>query len=244
MIRFISVLFVLVILASCQDKSYNAQDILNTSIQRYGGENFQNATVRFKMRDLDYTMARKNGVPDFSVTRTLDTVSYKAIYKSGFQAYYIDGVEQEETIFTRRFINSKLEGLLYLFSIPHVFNQNAVIAERLEDVIIRKQSYYTVHITFTKVEGEPENEFYLYIHPETFYVDFFTEKYDLTSKRVLFKKAIHTRVVDGFVFSDYKLFDDPTGTMELSEFYKGYNEATLNPLNDLIYTNITVELNP
>ena len=186
----------------------SGQQLLDKSIEAHGGASFFDSKVSFDIDDRHYLVAWQNKSPRFEVTRATDSITYKATYSGGLQQYFINDSLQEETLYTRRYIDSQLEGLLYLFSIPHIFDQNAVIATRVEDVLVKDKKYHSVHISFTQIDENEGDEFYLYIDPETYLVDYYAEKYELTGERMLFKRAFNRRTINGYVFADYYLFED------------------------------------
>ncbi len=232
----------LLFLISCDPKeqTLTGKQLIDASIEAHGGKRFFDSTVQFRYEERDYTVAWKNRSPRFKAVRVLDTITYVGTYEGGLQRYYENDSLIEENMHIRRFIDSKLEGLCYLFSIPYVFDQNAVIAERGEDVVIKRKNYHTVHISFTETEDGPGDEFYLYINAETFLVDYYADKYSLTGGRMLFKRAVNQRTVDGFVFSDFYMFEDRSGQVALKDFYKGFNDLTLNDLNKLEFEDIRI----
>lgn len=235
---------IILLLFSCNnEQSLSGEDLLNRAIEVSGGDSFFHSTISFDAQGMRYTMERDGNIANFTSERQVDTTYYKATYRNGYQQYFVNGVEQEESFSSRKFISSRLEGFLYLTSIPHVFNQTAVIVNRKEDVVIRNKTYQVLHITFTKLpEDDPGNEFYLYIDPVSGYVEFRAEKLDLDGETNLLKKAYNPRIIEGIRFVDYKVFTTRDTTMLLSDYYKAYDIPNLIPIGDIEYTNIEVEL--
>lgn len=217
--------------------------LLLKSIERSGGQYFLNSHITFNVKDLNYSIYRKEIINNFEVTREVDTTKYKATYKNGSEAYFINGIEQEETFYSKRFIEAKLAGFVYIFSIPFVFDHNSVILDQLEDVTIGKTNYHTLHVSFKPLLDDPENEFYLYINTESFLVDFFTEKYDLTGERILFRKAINRRQIDSIQIADQYILAPKRGdSTELKDIYKLYNNLTLEDLEKVELRNVKIKL--
>ena len=235
--------FILLILSCAKnEKTVTAKDILVNTIDASGGDYFNNSTVSFNMADLDYKLFRKDNIAEFEVTRQLDTLNYKAVYKNGYSAYFVNDSLQEENYYSRKFIESKLEGLTYIFSIPFNLNQNATQLTRLEDVIIDDKLHYALHVTFTEIEGQPSDEFILYINQATNLMDYYIQIFHLTGGTPLFKKAINRRSVNSIQFSDFWAFkiDD---TSNLKSAYKNYNRRNLKAHKKIEFENINVVLN-
>jgi len=224
-----------------------AKEILLNSIKAYNSDSFYNSTIQFNTKDLEYKLYRKSNIADFEVVRKLDTVTYKATYNNGTRAYFVNNIEQEQTSAAMKFIDIKLEGLCYLFSIPHEFNQNHVQLKKLEDVIIKNKNYNVIHVSFTRIsEEDPDDVFILYINPDTFYIDYLAEKYHFTAvNRPLFKVAHNFRTIEGITFVDYYVLDPKKEDRDtdLEVIYKLYNANNLNELQSLIFENIQVEIN-
>lgn len=239
------VLIFTLFLLNCQGPSAvgKGTKILQDCIETYGGAKFFNSKITFNIEDLYYSIERKDNLSNFVLTRQVDSIEYKATYQNGSTAYFINDSLQEETLYSRRFIEARLEGLVYLFSIPHIFDQNSVVAAQEENVTIGKKEYLTLHIWFRPLPEDPENEFYLYIDPETKHIDFFTEKFDLNGESILFKKAINKRTIKGLLFSDYNVFRSVSeDSVSLDAVYKNYNNRSIEYLTDIVYENFEVEI--
>ena len=239
-----ALLLIAVFILSCKEemKTLAAEEILSYSIESSGGEDFMNSSISFNIDDFNYQIIRQGNIQDFQVVRQVDTIQYKAIYKNGYSAYFINDINQEEIAHSRKFIETRLEGETYIFSIPHVFKQNATIVSKMEDVYIDQKKYYSLHITFKVIEDDPEDEFYLYIDQETFLVDYYAYKFDLTGNRRLFKKAINRKNIEGIAFTDYWAFSSPVDSTALKDLYKLYNIKSLQGLAKIEYQNIAVKL--
>ena len=245
--RYIYVL-IAIILFSCNEdvnSGLSAKSILQKSIDASGRENFFNSTIKFNVEELQYEIYRKEHISKYVMTRQVDTTFYKAIYEMGHFEYYVNDEIQRQTSQGKVFFDTKLEGFVYLFSIPHILDQNAVILTRLEDAEIDGKSYFAVYATFQEVEGVPQDQFILYIDPDTYLVDFYAQKYSLFMNRKKFKKAVNSRFVEDIRFTDHHVYyfkgEDNT---PLDQFYKLYNDDVLNRQNDVILENILVEINP
>jgi len=246
MVRILSSVIILMLVFSCKEKdTLTAKDILSESYKAYNSDAFFNSTIKFNIKDLEYPLHRKGHIQDFEVVRKVDTTTYKATYSNGSTSYIVNDKELPQTSMARLFIQIKLEGISYLFSIPHVFDQNAVIPKRLEDVTIKNKEYYAVDITFTRLdEEEPENEFILYINKENFLVDYYAQDYDLAApvKRLEFRVAHNFRTIEGITLADYFVLKSKSEDEKLSNLFKLYNDNDLEESEALKFENIEVEL--
>lgn len=220
----------------------NAKEILSETIHAHGDSIFHHSLTSYKIDDLEYEIFRNGNISNFRLTRKRDTATYVTTYKNGYLQYFIDDEEQAEGTYAKRVLNFRLEGFIYTSSLPFVLDQNAVILSRLDDVTIRKKNYLVLHATFTKIEDQPENEFYLYIDPETHLVAFSAENYEYSGQVDIFKRYFNTRTIKGIVFSDYYSFKAPKEDIPIFELYKLYDIAVLKDYQTIQYQNISVEL--
>ena len=245
-LKFIIVLFLT--FTSCRDDAtqINAKQLLEKTIIASGGDKFFNSKIQFDLDILHYDIYRKNNISNFEITRQVDSIVYKATYNNGDMAYYVNDEKQEKSMSSILFLNTYLKGFIYLSSIPHILKQNSVLLSRLNDVKIENTNYYTLYVTYKELEDYPQaqDEFYLYINPETNYIDFYAQKHYLTGDKMLFKKAINSRTINGIRFSDYKVLylKSKTNNYALKEFYKLYNKNELTTHGEIKFQNVEVEL--
>ena len=247
LMKFNYLFLIFITFYSCNNdsNSLTAKQLLKKSISVYGGNNFNNSIIAYDVDVLHYEVFRKNNISNFTLTRQIDTTFFKATYENGTMEYFVNNNKQEIIPSTFTFLNLYLDGFVYLSSIPHVFNQNAVKLKKLEDVIIKDKKYLVIHVKFTKTtEDDPENEFILYIDPNTYYVDYYVERFNFSIKSgIYFKVAKNIRIIKDITFADYFVLTPKTKGIILTEIYKLYNKNNLEELDPIEYTNITVELN-
>lgn len=226
---------------SCAEKpTLTAEQILSKSIEATGGKKFYNSTIRFEADNLHYTLERKNHITNFTAERLKENDSMKAVYNNGQISYYLNGVYQEPGTYSQRILNTKVDGFVYAFSLPFVLDQNAVRLSRDPDVTIRRQNYHVLHATFAKTEDGHDDEFYLYIHPETFLVEFYAMRYYYAGGKNLFRRLYNSRMVDGLRFADYYSFTATESDIPLGDLYKYYSVPQLREVQHVQYTNIEV----
>ena len=240
-------IFIALLVFSCNDgvmEGPDANTILEKSINTSGASNFYNSTITFNVKELEYELYRKEHISKFTMTRRVDTILYKAVYNMGEFGYYVNGELQNQTSQAKVFFDTKLIGFVYTQSIPFVLDQNAIKVTRLKDAKIDGNTYFTVYASNKDPEMLPQDEFILYINPETYLVEFYTQKYSLFQNRQLFKKAVNPRLVNEVHFVDYQVFYEKKDSQTpLEEFYNLYNDEKLSRQDDIILENINVALN-
>lgn len=243
MVKRFTLLFVVVLLSACQERPIkpSGPEILKESIRAAGGPSFFNSSIQFNVGDLFYDLYRKEHISKFTVDRETANFKTRATYDNGYVEYFVDGVKQESGTYSQRILDAKFDGFIYTFSLPHVLDQNAVIVERLEDVTIRKKNYYVLHISYTQVEGGHDDQFYLYIDPDTFFIEFYALRYYLSGGENLFRRNINGRMINGLRFNDYYSFAPKNDSIPLEALHKYYEAADLREVEKIELTNVTVE---
>ncbi|NND88766.1 MAG: hypothetical protein HKM28_05925 [Flavobacteriaceae bacterium] len=236
----------LMFFAACStEPQISADTILEKSIEAAGGEDFFHSTISFSIEDYEYVLKRDGYLTDFSLTREIDTTIYFSTYKGGLMHYYVNGVEEPESMQSRKFLDARLDGFTFLSSMPHVFNENGTIVERLENVTIQQKEYYTLRITYKHQEGmEDRNIFYLYIDPDTFYIDYVAFKLDVYQNFQNFRRNYNRRKIEGILFSDFYSFYPHDQSMPLDSLYHYYNKRDVREGPATEYKNISVEIQP
>ncbi len=226
---------------ACADSNntLTAEEVLDFSIKNSGGDTYLNSHIKFNVGDLDYHFYRHKNIIEYQLTRVVGSMTYLATYHNGQYAYLVNDQEQIQTTQSRKFIETQLDGFAYAFYIPHLFNENHVLTQRLDDVKIDKKDYYTLRITFKDYEGSPNDQFYLYINKDTGLVDFYTEKMHINGDSNLFKKALNWRERNGLMFADYHIFKS-ADTVPLEDVYKYYNNKTIEYVKATKIENIIV----
>jgi len=223
-------------------KELSAEDILEKTIIAHGGDSYNNSIITFGLDDLQYKLLRNNTVRQSEITRHIDSTVYKATYKNGYTQHYINDIEQQETYFSKKFIDARLDGFSFIFSIPHSLKRNSIKLKKLEDVKIKNINYYVVKATEEIIDKNDINEFIIYVNPKTFLVEYTAQEYDLHLNLKIFKRAHNTRTIENIVFSDYYLFKPHLDTTKLENLYKYFNVNDLKELNHHTYKSINVTL--
>ncbi len=212
-------------------------------METYGAPQISESTVRFSVNDLHYTLERNKHLAEFKLTRNLDGINYIATYKNGYQEYFIDGIKQEDGTYSRFQLTQYLDAFTFLQGIPHVFNGNDIIAEKEKPVTILGKKYYTLHISYKPFEGSPEDEFYLYIDPETNYIIYLSEKYQLNGEGLRFLKFVDHRYVNSILFADYYIMSPLNANEKVEELYNVFNARDVKEEQKIILSDISVTLN-
>lgn len=236
---------IMIVFTSCQRNDtkkveITGKNILDTCIKHQGGSIFNASKITFTTKDVGYEMINYEDKVKYTMTKSFKDGLHIVTYDRGFVQYFRNDTLREKSSYNNLVVNYRLEKFLYTLSIPFNLTFNGTKVERLEDVKIRSTDYYSLHITFAKVEGIPENQFILYINKENNQMEYLTLKYDLLGVPISFRKFINPRVINGVLFQDFISFTTTNEAPVLEEIYKEYNRATLKDSKPVTFKNIEV----
>ncbi len=248
--KFILTLSILISInfASCKEYQKNqdgelldGKTILEKCIENHGGSIFNSSNIKLTTNDIDYEMVNYQYKVKYSMRKFFNKDLHVVNYDRGYVQYFINDSLRNSNAYNNFVVNTRLDNFLYLLSIPFNLDFNGTITERLEDVTIRSKDYYSIHISFPKIEDVPENEFILYIDKESFQMSFLALKYNILGSSISFRRFMNPRTVDGVMFQDYISFtpkEDSNATLQ--DLYIEYNKATLKDAKPIKLKKISV----
>lgn len=234
---------------SCQsDQSKNihkdAQKFFQDVRKTYGGDAIFNSLISFSSDGLDYKIERKGNISNYFMSKERDDIRYYTTYENGFIQYFINDTLQDDNTYSRKFFDIKLDGFVYTTFIPHVFNGNDILIDRLEKKTIRNVEYEVLYVHTKPVEDVPTDEFYLYIDPSSNYIMYMAQNHTLSNPAPIFKKFHNFREINEIIFADYFTFRSKDENSPLDSLYIQYEYATLRELQPTEFTDINVQLLP
>ncbi len=232
-------------LTSCSNskKEITEKQLFENVLLKYGTTQFKNSKINFTVSDLEYEMIHDSILTFNTVIRNVDTTNYRATYKNGLIEYYVNNKKLENDQYLRKVLDLKLDAFLFLTSIPHTLTTNDVSFQKMEDIKIRKKTYYTLYAKILQEAPSTYDEFYLYIDKEQFTIAYQAEKHALSGGHPIFKKYYNHRNIKGIGFSDYYTFALSKDTTNLDKMYTLYQAANLREIEDIKLKNIKVEVN-
>lgn len=233
---------------ACQeDKKAEPKDptlLLNKVIEAHGDSQvFYNSIISFSIDGLAYQLDRSAHISNFKVSRQKDSVLNEATYQNGLITTYKNGIEQEPAQgLNKLYLNQSFENVAYLLSFPFSLTQNHVILNQLTDVTIRNKPYHVLEVTFTKLEGQPENIFLLYINTQSYQISFMAENFEHSGQQNIFSRYLNYRQVKGLLFYDMYRFKSTQDSLVLNDMYKAYNNSLLAEPTLRKLENISVQI--
>ena len=218
----------MVFFISCQDdkNEITAEEIIDKTIEKAGGENYRKATIDFKFRAHTYKSIRNGG--EFQLERMITDssgISYRdVINNTGYKRFKNDSLIKVPDSMATKYVAS-VNSVHYFAHLPYGLNDKAVNKKFLGETEIGGKPYYKVKITFQQEGGGADHHdvFMYWIHKNDFTIDYLAYKFKVEDGGIRFRKAFNPRVIEGIRFADYenyKIEDYGTPLENLDELYK------------------------
>ncbi len=242
--RYFPILFLFLISCKQETKNLSAQQIIDKTIEKAGGDAYENADIQFTFRDTDYTSHRKNG--EFELTRSFtDSLGEvkDVLDNSGFNRFR----NSEKVILadsTANKYSNSVNSVHYFVQLPFGLNDEAVQKELVGETEIKGKKYYAIQVTFDQEGGgEDHDDVYMYwINKENFTIDYFAYKFYTDKGGIRFREAYNPRTVGGIRFVDYKNYKiEPWESVDLKDLGELFNNGKLELLSDIKTENILVD---
>lgn len=215
--------FIITLLSSCENK--NAQFIIDTAINVFGGTLLDSSSINFNFRDKHYIAKRNKG--DFlysrSFTNSTDSI-LDILTNKGFKRFVNnDFVDTPDSMAVK--YSSSINSVHYFSVLPYGLNNKAVNKEYLGKATIKNKTYYKIKITFDEEGGgeDFEDEFVYWVDTKTFKTDYLAYSYaEDDGMGLRFREAYNERYIKGIRFVDYinfKPLDENANLVSLDSLY-------------------------
>ncbi len=202
---------------ACKEQvEINPRVYLGNVSTQLGKDKMDRSLVTFDINDMEYVSMRAGNQYHFSMTRTLDTTTFKAQAFNGGFDYSENGILKNYGA-----QNIQLEKQLILLNrfmeIPQLFlNDNSAIITQKDEVIIDKKLYQVFHVKYNNLmPTDLISNYYLYVHTKDLTIDFIGYDFEPAADRLFFREIFNRRTVEGIVFEDYRTFRTKTNDVVL-----------------------------
>lgn len=235
------------LLAACESGPMSAQEVVDASIARHGGDIINNATIEFDFRDAHFVLHRQDGAFTYEkiYTDTLGQVHREVFSNEGIRKS-IDAIELEVDSLLNRRIGTAVNSVAYFTLLPIPLNDPAVIKEDLGSVAIKGAPYRKIGITFQQEGGgrDHQDRFLVWIHEEASTMDYFAYYYHTDETGSRFRAVDSVHEVDGIRLADYLNFTYDGLTMDTIERYDVlFDQDSLRLVSEVRLDSVTVSPN-
>ncbi|MDX1942493.1 MAG: DUF6503 family protein [Saprospiraceae bacterium] len=190
---------------SIQEKD-KAQEIVDQSIAKHGGDLYNNSLIKFTFRDRQYKGRKQGNSFEYERSWTDSTgQQIRDVFNNGGLYREINGKRVElDSITAGKYANS-VNSVLYFALLPVHLNDRAVIKEYLGEVNIKGKPYHKIKVTFEQQGGgkDFEDEYIYWFHREEYTMDYLAYNYQTDGGGARFREAYNMRNINGILFSDY-----------------------------------------
>ena len=181
----------------------DAKEIINASIKKHGGDQYQNAHYAYDFRKHHYEFHYVKG--EFTYERhSKDGKTKDILTNDGFKRT-VDGKPVELTEKKIRGYSNSVNSVHYFAFLPSFLNDKAVHKKLVGESSILGKDYYKIQVTFDQEGGgDDHDDVYMYwINKEDFTMDYLAYSFHVNGGGVRFRSAYNQRKVGGILFQDY-----------------------------------------
>lgn len=231
----------LTLLVSCS--SNDPQTLIDSVIERHGGDKYNHTHIEFDFRNRHYTNTRNDGIYTYSRTFNDSLGTYRDVLTNdGFTRFLNNETVDLDKEWTQRY-SASVNSVIYFALLPYGLNDQSVNKKYLRSEKIRNTLYHLIEITFDQEGGgeDFEDVFYYWIHAQDHTLDFLAYTYDTEEVGVRFREAINRRQVQGIQFQDYINYKPPN-IVPLDSLISLFEKGALQELSRIELENINVTL--
>lgn len=244
--KYLLLIVSIILFTSCQsdEKEITAQEIIDRTIEKAGGERYKKATVEFRFRDHTYKSIRNRGEFHLERNKVDSTGHYRDILSNtGYQRFQNDSLLTVPDSMVVRY-SSSVNSVHYFAHLPYGLNDRAVNKEMAGEATINGQPYHQLRITFQQEGGgaDHHDEFMYWIHKENYTIDYLAYKFLVNDGGIRFRVAYNPRVIEGLRFVDYKNYTIEDLDTDLEDLDELYEQGKLDMLSTIETEIINVEV--
>lgn len=197
------ILFALLCFFQTNGQKLTADDIINASIKKHGGDQYQDAHFAYDFRKYHYEFHYVKG--EYTYERhSKDGATKDILTNKGFKRT-VDNKEVELTEKKIRGYSNSVNSVHYFAFLPSFLNDPAVHKKRVGESTILGKEYYKIQVTFDEEGGgDDHDDIYMYwINKKEFTMDYLAYSFHVNGGGVRFRSAYNQRAVGGIIFQDY-----------------------------------------
>jgi hypothetical protein len=240
--KYIYIIFILVLSIGCT-KELTVDEIIDSSIEAYGGQKVSNSTIQFDFRDKHYLAKYHN--QRFQLKRTFSDSTGQFIDEltnDGFTRTHNDSLLVLDEEWTGRYSRS-VNSVIYFFRIPFILKDGAVKPELLEPTTIKDKNYYKIRVSFSEDGGgdDFDDSFIYWINQSNFQIDYFAYSYSTDGGGKRFREAFNPRTINELYTVDYINYKPNDMEVEIENYDQYFLEGGMKELSRIENKNVSIE---
>lgn len=244
--NYFSIIAMALLLCACnQEKTLDAQAIVDNAITKAGGANYEHAKITFNFRNKVYKSTRQ--CKRFELERlaidSSGTITHDKVSNDGLLRLKNDQPQAlADSLVTR--ISDGVNSVHYFAQLPYGLNDEAVNKQLVGEALVKTQPYYKIKVTFQQEGGgtDFQDVFMYWIHKTEFTVDYLAYSYEVNGGGVRFREAYNPRVIEGIRFVDYNNYKPSSKDVPLERLDALFEEGALQLLSKIETKEVAVEI--
>lgn len=198
----------LVCLSSCGDEKQklSVDQVIQKTIERHGGEKYNNMEVEFDFRKRHFRAKISNGQYVYERSFRSNEGWVTDVWSNDKFKRMIDQKEIKLDQQNLRTYRTATNSVIYFALLPFTLDDPVVNRQLMRSVEIKSKSYYKVEMTYDENGGgeDFENVYVYWINKEDFTIDYLAYSFNINGGGVRFREAYNQRDVKGIRFQDYR----------------------------------------
>ncbi len=237
-------MFLLFTITGTAQSEYDPQNIIDKTIEKYGGTAYKNALIEFDFRDRHYKVFRKNG--DFLYERFYSDSSgnihegfdNKSVFKK-INGQTVDLIAEKSNS-----IKLSINSVIYFFTLPYLLNDKAVIKKYLGESNIKNKPYYLIEVTFKQEGGgsDFDDRYVYWINKDSYLMDYFAYYFHINGGGSRFRRVHNVSRIEGIVFGDQENFTSDEISTNIEDYKQLFEKGDLKKISDINIENVKVNI--
>ncbi len=219
---------------ACQPEDDEATQIIAQSIERYGGDVFDNVHIRFDFRGAPFQVIRDDGRFRYqrAVTDSVGGIATEVMENEGTWAE-VEGARVElspEGVYS---LETAVNSVVYFGFLPFRLDDSAAILANLGSAEVESEPYHKIEVTFEQEGGglDWDTRFVFWIHQNEATLDYLAYRYTRDGGGARFRRAINRREVGGLLIQDYENYAGDPEPRDIAEFDRSLENGTVELLS-------------
>ena len=233
--KHLIVVFIIVLsFISCSEQdNLTAEQIIEKSIQNYGGEAVFNSDIKFSFRDKNYRALYQNNT--YQLERSYNDSSNiikDILTNNNFTRTINDSVVNLSQEWIDKYSNS-INSVIYFFRVPFHLNDEAVNKELIGTSSINDINYYKIKVWFNQAGGGEDfsDVFVYWINQNNYNVDYFAYSYKTSGGGKRFREMINPRRVNKLLVTDYINYEPKDTSIAIENFDNYFEQGGMKELS-------------
>jgi hypothetical protein len=231
--------------AACDATIDTPEEIVEASIERHGGDMFDNVTISWDFRGIPFRVTRDGGV--FQHQRTVtDSLGTTVIEVMDNQGTWVEVAGERQAVSDEREgqIAMGVNSTVYLGFLPYRLDDPAVQLADLGSTMVEGQAYRKVEVTFAPEGGGSgwENRFVYWFSEGDWTLDYLAYSEPLDPPVTRFRRAVNRRAVNGLLIQDYENYTADPQIEDIANYDEFFERGELRLLSMVEFDSVEVEV--